>query len=145
MDDLHRRFGHPNLGQNVYQQACATCHKGGLAGAPIVGDKEQWKARIAQGMDVLVEHAVKGYQGSLGYMPPKGGQIQLVLNTPLGRKSKHDERAIRLAAMEQGVPCVTTLPGAAAAVCGIEAVQAGAFGVRALQDVRPGIREAVAS
>jgi len=67
----------PNLGQNVYQQACATCHKGGLAGAPIVGDKEQWKARIAQGMDVLVEHAINGYQGSLGYMPPKGGQIQL--------------------------------------------------------------------
>jgi len=67
----------PNLGLNVYQQACATCHKGGLAGAPIVGDKEQWGARIAQGMDVLVEHAVSGFQGSAGYMPPKGGQIQL--------------------------------------------------------------------
>ena len=67
----------PNLGLNVYQQACATCHKGGLAGAPVVGDKEQWRARIAQGTDVLVEHAVNGFQGSAGYMPPKGGQIQL--------------------------------------------------------------------
>lgn len=67
----------PNLGQNVYQQACATCHKGGLAGAPVVGDAGQWKARIAQGMDVLVEHAVNGFQGSTGYMPPKGGQVQL--------------------------------------------------------------------
>lgn len=67
----------PNLGLNVYQQACATCHKGGLAGAPIVGDRDQWRTRLAQGMDVLVEHAVNGYQGSAGYMPPKGGQIQL--------------------------------------------------------------------
>jgi cytochrome c len=67
----------PNLGQTVYQQACATCHKGGLAGAPIVGDAAQWRARLAQGMDVLVAHAVNGYQGSAGYMPPKGGQIQL--------------------------------------------------------------------
>lgn len=67
----------PNLGLNIYQQACATCHKGGLAGAPIVGDTQQWESRIAQGMDVLVDHAIKGYQGSAGYMPPKGGQIQL--------------------------------------------------------------------
>jgi len=67
----------PNLGLTVYQQACATCHKGGLAGAPIVGQSAPWRARLEQGMAVLVEHAVKGYQGSAGYMPPKGGQIQL--------------------------------------------------------------------
>ena len=67
----------PNLGLNIYQQACAPCHKVGLAGAPIVGDTGQWGARVAQGFDVLVEHAVNGYQGSAGYMPPKGGQIQL--------------------------------------------------------------------
>ncbi len=67
----------PNLGLNIYNQACATCHKGGLAGAPVVGDAQQWESRIAQGMDVLVDHAVNGYQGSAGYMPPKGGQVQL--------------------------------------------------------------------
>lgn len=67
----------PNLGQNIYQQACATCHNAGLAGAPVVGDAAQWNTRAAQGMDVLVDHAVNGYQGSAGYMPPKGGQVQL--------------------------------------------------------------------
>lgn len=67
----------PNQGQIVYQQACATCHKGGLAGAPIVGDQAHWRQRVAQGMDVLVDHAINGYQGSVGYMPPKGGQVQL--------------------------------------------------------------------
>ncbi len=65
------------------------------------------------------------------------GEVALVLNTPQGRKAKGDEKAIRLAAMEQGVPCVTTIPGAAAAVCGIEAIRSGAFEVRALQDIRP--------
>ncbi|MGB5621589.1 MAG: c-type cytochrome [Gammaproteobacteria bacterium] len=67
----------PNLGQNIYQQACATCHRGGLAGAPIVGDAGQWQTRSAQGLDVLVDHAINGYQGSAGYMPPKGGQVML--------------------------------------------------------------------
>jgi carbamoyl-phosphate synthase large subunit len=65
------------------------------------------------------------------------GEVQLVLNTPRGQKSKYDERAIRLAAVARGVPCVTTIPGAIAAVCGIEASASGAFPVRALQDIRP--------
>ncbi len=65
------------------------------------------------------------------------GAVHLVFNTPQGRRSKKDEKRIRLAAMEQGVPCVTTLPGMVAAVCGIEAIRQGAFAVRALQDVRP--------
>ena len=61
------------------------------------------------------------------------GRVNLVLNTPMGRKSKYDERAIRLAAVAHGIPCVTTLPGAAAAVCGIEALRSGAFEVRGWQ------------
>jgi cytochrome c len=67
----------PNLGLTVYQQACSTCQKGGLAGAPVVGEAGAWSERLEQGMDVLVDHAINGYQGSAGYMPPKGGQIQL--------------------------------------------------------------------
>ncbi len=63
------------------------------------------------------------------------GEVKLVLNTPQGRRAKVDDRAIRLAAMEQGVTCVTTLAGAMAAVCGIEAMKTGAFEVRALQDM----------
>jgi carbamoyl-phosphate synthase large subunit len=63
------------------------------------------------------------------------GHIHLVLNTPLGRKSKNDERAIRLAAVARRVPCVTTIPGMLAAVSGIEALRGEAFEVRALQDM----------
>ena len=61
-------------GKSVYDGACAVCHGMGIAGAPKFGDAAAWKDRIAQGMDTLVDHAVNGYQGSAGVMPPKGGR-----------------------------------------------------------------------
>lgn len=61
-------------GQKIYQNACAMCHKAGNAGAPKVGDVAAWEVRIAQGIDVLYEHSIKGFKGSKGTMPPKGGQ-----------------------------------------------------------------------
>jgi len=64
-------------GPTVYQNACAACHASGVAGAPAFGDAAAWKDRVAQGMDLLVEHAINGYQGDAGYMPPKGGNPAL--------------------------------------------------------------------
>jgi carbamoyl-phosphate synthase large subunit len=46
----------------------------------------------------------------------KQGEIALVINTPLGRASHFDEQAIRRAALQYGVPCVTTMTGAQALV-----------------------------
>jgi carbamoyl-phosphate synthase large subunit len=46
----------------------------------------------------------------------KQGEIALVINTPLGMASHFDERAIRRAALQHGVPCVTTMTGAQAIV-----------------------------
>ncbi len=60
-------------GKATYDASCAACHTAGVAGAPKVGDSGAWKERLGQGMDILVEHAIKGYQGKAGYMPPKGG------------------------------------------------------------------------
>jgi hypothetical protein len=42
-----------------------------------MGDKAAWAPRIAQGMDTLYTHALKGFMGNGGYMPPKGGRIDL--------------------------------------------------------------------
>jgi cytochrome c5 len=64
-------------GPQVYNQACIACHGGGIGGAPKTGDAAAWGPRIAQGMDVLNDHAINGYQGSAGVMPAKGGYIQL--------------------------------------------------------------------
>ena len=48
--------------------------------------------------------------------------VQLVINTPLGRESFFDDRTVRRVAMMHGVPCITTLTGAAAAVNAIRAM-----------------------
>ena len=67
-----------NLGQKVYEGLCISCHNG-LPGIPKVGDKVAWESRIAQGLALLYEHAIKGFmsEGSLMPMPAKGGNPSL--------------------------------------------------------------------
>ena len=60
--------------------------------------------------------------------------IDLVINTPLGRDSFFDDRAVRRAATMAQVPCITTLTGASAAVSAIRATRQQTFTVRSLQD-----------
>ena len=67
----------PLSGQQVYNAACFACHGGGIGGAPKTGDKAAWAARIAQGAATLNDHALKGFQGAAGVMPPKGGRVDL--------------------------------------------------------------------
>jgi len=64
-------------GPQVYNTACLACHGAGIGGAPVLGDAGQWAARIGQGMETLVGHAIDGYTGEVGYMPPKGGRLDL--------------------------------------------------------------------
>jgi Cytochrome c5 len=64
-------------GEQVFQQVCTACHGAGLAGAPKAGDKAAWGPRLAQGADVLHKHAIEGFQGKAGFMPPKGGRTDL--------------------------------------------------------------------
>ena len=67
-----------NLGGDaVYAQVCKTCHEAGLAGAPKIGDKSAWSARLAQGQATVVGHAIGGFQGKAGVMPAKGGNSEL--------------------------------------------------------------------
>ena len=61
-------------------------------------------------------------------------EIDLVVNTPLGRESFFDDIAVRRIAMLQSVPCVTTLTGAAATVSAIQALRSSDLSVRPLQD-----------
>ena len=66
-------------------------------------------------------------------------EIDLVINTPLGRESFFDDIAVRRIAMLQGVPCITTLTGAAATVSAIRALRSEELGVRPLQDYHAGV------
>ena len=61
------------VGQSVYEGKCKACHATGAAGAPKLDDKANWAPRIAQGMDTLNKHAIEGFKGTVGFMPPKGG------------------------------------------------------------------------
>ncbi len=62
------------------------------------------------------------------------GEIEMVFNTPFGRGARSDGYFIRTAAVDAGVPCITTMAGMAAAVQGIEASIRGQVEVRSLQD-----------
>ena len=64
-------------GEQVFNMACVACHGAGVAGAPKYGDKAAWGPRIAKGIDTLHKHALEGFQGSSGFMPPKGGRVDL--------------------------------------------------------------------
>jgi cytochrome c5 len=62
-----------DAGKTLYDQACIACHGAGIAGAPKFGDKTNWAPRMAQGTAMLYQHAIAGFQGKAGVMPPRGG------------------------------------------------------------------------
>jgi cytochrome c5 len=65
-------------GEQVYNAACNVCHGVGVGGAPITGDVAAWAPRIAQGMDVLNDHAINGFDGDAPTpMLAKGGRADL--------------------------------------------------------------------
>jgi cytochrome c5 len=64
-------------GENTYKMACFACHGTGAAGAPKFGDKTAWAPHIAKGKDTLYNHAINGFKGNSGVMPPKGGRTDL--------------------------------------------------------------------
>jgi len=80
----------------------------------------------------LVGKIGEGHHEILDYM--RKGQIQLVINTPSGERSQSDSRPIRNAAVMRGIPCITTISGAQAAVSGIEATINNDFHVKSIQE-----------
>ena len=60
-------------GKKVFDGTCTACHSTGVADAPKLGDKAAWGPRMQQGIDTLVQSALKGKNA----MPPKGGNAAL--------------------------------------------------------------------
>ena len=60
-------------GEEVYKAVCSMCHQAGMLNAPKFGDTQAWAARISQGYETLVQHALKGIRS----MPAKGGNASL--------------------------------------------------------------------
>ena len=61
------------------------------------------------------------------------GEIDLVINTPVGRGTRADGWMIRTAAIQRSIPCITTTAGFSAAVSGIAALQQGEMSVKSIQ------------
>lgn len=89
------------------------------AGIPV-----QRVKKIAQGHPNLIDHMIDG-------------NIGLVMNTPSGKGARTDEGRIRAAAVQHGIPCITTLQAAEAAVKAMEALREEGMEVQALQDRFP--------
>ena len=81
--------------------------------------------KIAQGRPNLLDHLANG-------------RIALIVNTPSGKGARTDEGRIRASAVSHGVPCITTIAGAKAAVSALERLRQGPLSVYALQDLLGG-------
>jgi len=65
------------VGEGVYKKTCFLCHGTGAGGAPLLTDSAEWASRQAKGTDVLYQHAIAGFTGDKGMMPPKGANLAL--------------------------------------------------------------------
>ncbi len=86
----------------------------------------------ATGLEVTTVYKInEGRPNTVDYI--KNGEIDLVFNTPLGKASYFDELTIRRTALNYGIPCVTTLSGAAAIVQAIRSLHQEAWTIQSLQ------------
>jgi len=93
-------------------------------------------ARWLSEAGLAVEPVLKVHEGRPNIEDAiRSGEIQLVINTPVGRQAAHDDKYLRRAAIDYAVTTVTTLAGARAAVEGIAALQGQQLQVNALQDI----------
>jgi carbamoyl-phosphate synthase large subunit len=103
-------------------------------GFSIVATKGTSEALVAVGIDCRpIYKVLEGRPNAVDAI--KNGEIDLILNTPLGRDSYFDEKALRRAATQHGIPLVTTLSGGHAMVEAISALRNGRMDVRPLQDI----------
>ena len=92
-------------------------------------------AKTLREADLEVEMVYKVNEGRPNVVDlVKSRKINLVINTPLGRESFFDEKAIRRACTQYGTPCITTLSAAAAAVSAVRALQREKIQVKSLQE-----------
>ena len=88
-----------------------------------------------------VKKLAEGHPNLIDYL--KNDDVSLIMNTPSGKGARTDEGRIRAVAVQHGVPCITTIQAAEAAVKAMEALREGEMTVQSLQDrfptgLRPG-------
>ena len=110
-------------GEATYNKVCFACHAQGIAGAPKFKDAAAWGPRIAKGADILYKHALEGFQGEAGIMPPKGGGADIPdadINAAVDFMVKAAQGGD--AAPSEAAPAAATTPAAAPAADATSAV-----------------------
>ena len=93
------------------------------------------------GIDVtIIKKLQEGHPNLLDYLID--GAIKLIVNTPSGKGARTDEGRIRAAAVSHGVPCITTIPAADAAVRAMAALREESMTVMSLQEIHPSLAPA---
>ncbi len=96
-------------------------------------------ATFLQDMGVMAESVLKVSEGRPNCVDLiKSGDVAMVINTPLGATSAQDGWAIRTAAIQHGVPCITTLSGAVAAEEAVVALRTHEISICSLQEIHRG-------
>ena len=93
-------------------------------------------ARAIRAVGIPVTEVLKKHEGRPNIVDALvNGEVQIVINTPFGQETRSDGYHIRTAAVQHGVPNITTLPAADAVVQAIEAIKEGRLRAVALQDL----------
>jgi carbamoyl-phosphate synthase large subunit len=79
-----------------------------------------------------VRKIAEGHPNLIDYL--KNEDVQLIINTPSGKGARTDEGKIRATAVQNGIPCITTITGAIAAIRGMEVMREKSMEVQSLQD-----------
>jgi carbamoyl-phosphate synthase large subunit len=102
-------------------------------GYELLATEGTWRALKSNGIEVQrVNKISEGRPHIVDLL--KNREIQLVLNTPYGKKQREDDSYIRAAAVSLGIPCITTRAGISAVVSALSAIHRGDFEVRPLQE-----------
>jgi carbamoyl-phosphate synthase large subunit len=102
-------------------------------GFDICATEGTWKALRRSGINAKMVHKIgEGKPDVIDLI--KGDDIDFVINIPAGRKSLIDSKPIRAAAVSHGIPYITTLDAAQAAIMGMEALEKKGFGVQTIRE-----------
>jgi carbamoyl-phosphate synthase large subunit len=103
-------------------------------GFRLIGTSGTVGTLLQHGIDITTIRKIReGRPNLLDHLA--NGTIDLIVNTPSGKGARTDEGRIRASAVSHGVPCITTIAGARAAVAAMERLREGKLNVYALQDL----------
>ncbi|OGI19133.1 MAG: carbamoyl phosphate synthase large subunit [Candidatus Melainabacteria bacterium RIFCSPHIGHO2_02_FULL_34_12] len=92
-------------------------------------------AKVLSENGIKVKEVQKVYEGRPNIVDHiKNKEVQLIINTPIGREARQDDKYIRQAAIQYSIPVVTTVRGAKATVLAIKSMKSGLIEVKPLQE-----------